>query len=76
MGLDSRRAVEGTREVPARSITAFLGTACGKAMYAARRDTMSASNWSGTATVQAISHRRHPVQSAGSMKVAFWRIVA
>ncbi len=55
-------------EVPARSITAFFGTACGKAMYAARRETMPALNWSGTATVQASSHWRQPVQAASSTK--------
>jgi len=34
----------------------FFGTACRKAIYAARRATRSELNWSGTATVQAISH--------------------
>ena len=55
---------------------AFLGTACGKAMNAARRDTMSALYSSGTATLQAISHWRQPVQAASSTNLDFWRIFA
>ena len=61
-------------EVPARSITAFFGTACGNGMYAARRETRSALNWSGTATLQASSHWRHPVQSASSTNRGLRRI--
>jgi hypothetical protein len=53
-------------ELPARSITAFLGTAWGNVMCAARRATRSALNWSGTATVQAVSHFWQPVQVSSS----------
>ncbi len=63
-------------DVPARSMTAFLGTACGKAMYAAWRGTRSALNWSGTATVQAIWQSWQPVQAAQSTKGAFSLMVA
>jgi hypothetical protein len=52
-------------------MTAFFGTACGKAMNAARRETMSALYSSGTATLQAISHWRQPVQAASSTYLAF-----
>ena len=58
-------------EVPARWITAFFGTACGKAMYAARRATRPALNSSGTATVQAVWHSLQPVQADQSTKVEF-----
>ena len=58
-------------DVPARSMTAFFGTACGKAMYAACRGTRSALNWSGTATVHAIWQSEHPVHAAQSMNVDF-----
>ena len=57
-------------------MTAFFGTACGKAMKAARRDTMSALYSSGTATLQAISHWRQPVQAASSTNLGFWRTLA
>ena len=57
-------------------MTAFFGTACGKAMNAARRDTMSALYSSGTATLQAISHWRQPVQAASSTYLAFCLILA
>ena len=63
-------------EVPARSRTAFFGTAWGKVMYAARRATMSALNWSGTATVQAVSQSWQPVQAASSTKRGLRLIVA
>ncbi len=63
-------------EEPWRSMTAFLGTAWGKAMYAARRATRSALNWSGTATVHAVSHRAQPVHVASSTKRAFCRTLA
>ena len=52
-------------------MTAFFGTACGKAMNAARRDTMSALYSSGTATLQAISHWRQPVHAASSTNLGF-----
>jgi len=55
--------------VPARSMTAFLGTACGNAMWAARVATRSALNRSGMATVQARSQSWQPVHAAGSTKV-------
>ncbi len=45
-------------------------------MNAARRDTMSALYSSGTATLQAISHWRQPVQAASSMNLAFCLIFA
>ena len=57
-------------------MTAFFGTACGKAMNAARRDTMSALYSSGTATLHAISHWRQPVQAAASTNLGFWRTLA
>src|ERR1035437_7073786 len=63
-------------EVPARSRTAFFGTAWGNAMYAARRATMSGLNWSGTATVQAVSHSWQPVQAASSTNLGLRRMVA
>ena len=47
-------------------MTAFLGTAWGNAMCAARRATRSALNWSGTATVQAVSHFWQPVHASSS----------
>ena len=57
--------------------TAFFGTACGKAMYAARRATRSELNSSGTATVQAIWQSLQPVQAAQSTKVGFsWTVAA
>ena len=52
-------------------MTAFFGTACGKAMNAARRDTMSALYSSGTATLHAISHWRQPVHAASSTNLGF-----
>ena len=45
-------------------------------MKAARRDTMSALYSSGTATLQAISHWRQPVQAASSTNLGFWRTLA
>jgi len=63
-------------ELPARSMTAFLGTACGNVMWAARRATRSALNWSGTATVHAVSHFWQPVHASMSTNRAFWVTVA
>ena len=63
-------------EVPARSMTAFFGTACGNAMYAACLGTRSALNWSGTATVHAIWQSEQPVHAAQSMNGAFSLMVA
>src|ERR1035437_9659663 len=63
-------------EVPARSRTAFFGTAWGNVMYAARRATISALNWSGTATVQAVSHSWQPVHAASSTNLGLRRMVA
>src|SRR5665647_255565 len=63
-------------DVPARVITAFLGTACGKAMYAARRATRPALNSSGTATVQAVVQSLQPVHFDQSTKVEFSFTVA
>ena len=57
-------------------MTAFLGTAWGKVMWAARRATRSALNWSGTATVHAVSHFWQPVQVSMSTKRAFWVTLA
>src|SRR5512138_1991106 len=55
-------------EVPARSRTAFLGTACGKAMWAARRETRFSLYSSGTVTVHAFSQSWQPVHLAKSTK--------
>ena len=60
-------------EEPARSMTAFFGTAWGKAMWAARVATRSALNLSEIATVHASSQSPHPVHAAGSTKVGFLR---
>ena len=54
-------------------ITAFFGTAWGKAMWAARRAARSALNSSGSATVHAVSHRAQPVHLAKSTNVGFRR---
>ena len=63
-------------DVPARSMTAFFGTAWGNGMYAACRGTRSALNWSGTATVHAIWQSEQPVHAAQSMNGAFSFTVA
>ncbi len=57
-------------------MTAFFGTACGNVMCAARRATRSALNWSGTATVQAVSHFWQPVHASMSTNRAFLVTVA
>ena len=45
-------------------------------MYAARRETISPLNWSGTATVHASSHCRQPVHNAASTKLGLRSTVA
>ncbi len=63
-------------EVPARSRTAFLGTAWGKAMWATRRETRSSLYSSGTVTVQTFSQSWQPVHLAKSTKAGLRTTVA